>query len=929
MKNPNYYITIITLLICNFSFSQHYINYSTKNGLPSNHIYRITQDYNGFIWFLTDNGIVKFNGNEFKTFTTKQGLPSNDIWDYRITQDNKFWFFTKATELGYIKNDTVYSFKNSEENKILYPFSINQSSNKVAILDTEKTYHLIDSLWQPTLGLSILNKKYKRLKYKNNFDSIILYSNNKKQEFSLKNKLKGKIEYRGQINDSLYCWITNNNILLLNLNILKFYSIATTTDKFLLTRFNLSNNIVQFTGKNYVAILGKKNKFSEYIKIPKKFNSHFSFIDKNDNLWIATTTNGVYFLPSASRYAKYQFENEKTGKINMLNKNIITSVHNKGFYKYNKKTSTFKKNIPLKNYMYSATYIEPLSSYYYLSNINAIQIKNKNKKIFNNFDKSRVLVFYKGNLYGNSSNFLNKINSDNFNLIKSYNQVGIRDLLVFNNQILLATANGLKTFKNDKIQTIVKINNFKKPIVKIEKLSNKEIIICTEGFGAYTTDLNKISPLEKSEYLVVNNAFLSKNSIYLATNKGIWKYKKNQNNYTLTDKITTKNGLNSNNIRDLYIKNDTLFASSNNGISIIDLTRKIKPSFINIFIKEANFNNIIITEGEKVSYKKNNQLIIKTSILDFTPNSDITYQYQLKPIQKEWNTTQSKQISFSDLPPNNYTFIIKKENKTDTVNFTVTPLWHQTWWAKLMIRLSLLALIIGIIFYFRKKETDKQKQKLIEQKKLAEYELHALRSQMNPHFVFNSLNAIQYYITQNNTDLSEKYLVRFSRLIRMFFDFSREKEISLPEEIKLLDAYLEIEKMRFGKDFNYKINIINNTSEMENLKIPTMILQPIVENAVNHGLFHNKGKGLIVINFEILNKNNFKVTVSDDGVGIKKSQEIQQKSIHIKKKNNSSNVIKERIKLLNRSKKWNISYKIIEKEKGTTVILNFKKNEFN
>lgn len=211
---------------------------------------------------------------------------------------------------------------------------------------------------------------------------------------------------------------------------------------------------------------------------------------------------------------------------------------------------------------------------------------------------------------------------------------------------------------------------------------------------------------------------------------------------------------------------------------------------------------------------------------------------------------------------------------------------------------------------------------------MAEFELHALRSQMNPHFVFNSLNSIQYYITKNEIELSEKYLVKFSRLIRKFFDFSRNKFISLEQEISLLNNYLEIEKMRFGDNFNYQF-IIDKTLNLNEQKIPTMLLQPIVENAVNHGLFHNEGKGLIKIEFLEDPLNDYIVIISDNGIGLKKAQEIKENSIkkHLSK---SSEIIKNRIELLNQSKEWYITYAIKELKNttGTTVQLTFKNNEY-
>ena len=130
--------------------------------------------------------------------------------------------------------------------------------------------------------------------------------------------------------------------------------------------------------------------------------------------------------------------------------------------------------------------------------------------------------------------------------------------------------------------------------------------------------------------------------------------------------------------------------------------------------------------------------------------------------------------------------------------------------------------------------------------------------------------------------------------------------------------------MRFGKDFNYKFSIDSHLNLTKN-NIPTMLLQPIVENAVNHGIFHNGGKGLIEILFDFIDAKSYKVTIIDDGVGIKKSKEIQQNSLknHTSK---SNEILNERIELLNQSKLWYVSHKVIDNN-GTTVQLIFTKND--
>jgi sensor histidine kinase YesM len=218
------------------------------------------------------------------------------------------------------------------------------------------------------------------------------------------------------------------------------------------------------------------------------------------------------------------------------------------------------------------------------------------------------------------------------------------------------------------------------------------------------------------------------------------------------------------------------------------------------------------------------------------------------------------------------------------------------------------------------------------QKRLHEVELTALRGQMNPHFVHNSLNAIQYYIQRNEVELSEKYLVRFSKLIRLFFEYSRRKEITIKDEVYLLENYLEIEKLRFEEKLNYTIQV-DAMIEEEEQTVPSMLLQPLVENAVNHGIFHKKDPGHITISFKQLNPTNFEVIIEDDGIGIHKAQELYARSSQ-KYESRSSLVFQERLELLNRTDRWNIAYQITDVSDttdltGTRIQLIFNQTQHN
>lgn len=157
-------------------------------------------------------------------------------------------------------------------------------------------------------------------------------------------------------------------------------------------------------------------------------------------------------------------------------------------------------------------------------------------------------------------------------------------------------------------------------------------------------------------------------------------------------------------------------------------------------------------------------------------------------------------------------------------------------------------------------------------KQLIETQLTALRSQMNPHFIFNALNSIKKFVLSNEVDNADKYLGKFSRLIRSILNTSQEANISIQKEVDMLSLYLELEKLRFGKKLNYHFDVDESLTEGSNF-IPTMIIQPFVENAILHGIMHKESDGEIEISFKD-REDHIEINVSDDGVGRKKAAEV-------------------------------------------------------
>ncbi|MFK5959393.1 MAG: histidine kinase [Lutibacter sp.] len=945
-------LTIISILIWSFSFAQQYTNYTVKDGLPSNHIYTILQDVNDFIWFLTDKGMVKYNGKDFKTFTTKQGLPNNDAWEGFTTPDTKVWYLSKSNKLGYIENDSVYSFQNFNKDEIINPIFSSQIGNNIYPTGPTNTFELKNGKWVKIFKNDHVGEEnVDRIKI---FHAKVNYLTTNILQDTLKiigvrNLIIKKIfvkpffiklAKRKQLNDSLYCWVSEKNYLILNLNNLKIshssYKNEIGLEKVKHARINIVNNQIQITGTSFVGFLDKKFHIKKPYFFPKEINAHFALIDKNKTVWLATFSNGVYKFPRVKLDIDYKLTNENTGKFSVINNTIFINVFNKGYYKYNYLKKDFEPFLKVKNFLFKATEIKELNTSFFPSEYKITTLKNNHLKTID-YQKLESLqnsqgyqfIYFNKNLYSLFPFGINKINPINLAIKKEYLQSGCNYLYVFNNKLLVATSNGLKEFKNDTIKKVNFLNQiFDKSILSLNKISDTELLVNTDGFGSYITNLKIIKQLPKSEFLTVENAYIENNNIWLATNEGIFKYIKMATGYRLTKKVDISNGLPSNTINDILIKKNEIFVSTNNGIAIVPKNQKNTSQFITIYIDKAFYNKNKITNKKAVfKYKNDNNATFSISSINYDENNkDFSYQYRLNPVQKNWITTTSNNINFTDLPPNKYKLSVNSHGITKYINFQILPLWYQTSIAKIIFILLFLSLTTGIILIIRKKELEKQLKKLNTQKQLSEFELHALRSQMNPHFVFNSLNAIQYFITKNDIELSEKYLVKFSRLIRKFFDFSRNKFISLEQEISLLKNYLEIEKMRFGDQFNFQFNIDKNLNLAEQ-KIPSMLLQPIVENAVNHGLFHNKGNGLIKIDFS-KNEDLLIVQISDNGIGLKKAQEIKENSIktHISK---SNSILKDRINLLNQSKEWHITYSINELKNaiGTIVKLTLKHYE--
>jgi len=228
----------------------------------------------------------------------------------------------------------------------------------------------------------------------------------------------------------------------------------------------------------------------------------------------------------------------------------------------------------------------------------------------------------------------------------------------------------------------------------------------------------------------------------------------------------------------------------------------------------------------------------------------------------------------------------------------------------IILIISLVILFLAIILFKRYQSKKKNRETELKQKAL-EVEKNLLRSQMNPHFIFNAMNSIQSFIASNDEYSAERFLSRFAKLMRLILENSMHQYICLENEISSIRLYLELEQMRFNNKFDFSINIDDEIDE-ENSMVPPMLIQPFVENAIIHGIMHKQGKGKIIINiFDCENEKCLICEVVDNGIGREEAARLKEES-GIKHKSVGMQLTRDRIQSINRESGFELAFNITD-----------------
>lgn len=979
-------LLLFLFLLVRVSYAQQpiTIQLTEKDKLPDNEFYDILEANNGIIWLAADKGLFKYNGKDFINFSNpdKRGLSvfglcqddKNRIWCNNISGQ---FFFVSNNKLELfidLKDDLKGQLPEFLVNKnFLYVF-FEKGVYKINIQTKQKT--LLQDTLKDGFNYGFPVKQNETI-YFGLLNSIKKIENGKiTNEFSCsKNKILPKNNSFLAFNDSLFfssLFDEKQHFYIKTKNAASFQEIEVPSVLFkkpIIRTVFIDDKFWFCTNDGlYVASL-KNNRFTVENHYLRDEACSKIIKDNNNNYWITSINNGVFVMPNIA------IQKLETDKSHGLIKNL-KRVENYVFFSTIKGTlgilntndnsiETFQ--LPLKEEI-SALVYEPTKKCLFISQKNNSFVWNLANATIQNctsltasksmhYDSSGLLLnasFDRANTVFNPftnypiSNIINTrkpsllnkpitYSTNNLRMKRAYTcfidaktknkYVGFVDnLMCFdtNNKESIITFKDKPIFAIDIVQTndqTLWVSTFENGIIGIK--NNKAFINLNDKKGLLSNQTGKLKS--------------SGNELWISSDKGIQKYDSNSKQF---QNISVIDGFDNYEITDLEIVGNKLYISSNKGIFIVDteycFKQLNKPTiyFTDFTVQDKS---VKLSSNYTLDYDKN-AVKISFNANGFKSSQNINYIYRLKGFDDKWTTLESgiDFVRFSSLPSGSFVFEVKARylngitSKPILLNITINKPFWQTWWFYALVSLFVLT-VFWLYFKRRFARLENEKTILLEKaqvdKELIFYQLENLRSQMNPHFIFNALNSIQEYIVTNEKANASVYLVKFSKLIRLYLEHSRESEVPLEEEIKALQFYLELEKDRFEDTLNFTINKEEGIN-LKTTKVPSLFIQPYVENAIKHGLLHKKENRNVSISFTLnADKTELICVIEDNGVGRKASEQINKnRREHHKSFATSAN--QKRVELINKTRTKKISvytedlYDTNQNPIGTKVIIN-------
>jgi ligand-binding sensor domain-containing protein len=931
-------------------------HYSVDDGLPSSEIYHVFQDSRKYIWMATNMGVSRYDGKTFRNFDVQDGLPENTVFEIYEDEAGRVWFVAFPFQLSYYEGDSIYKYKYNDVLRSLTGkgqvpvkksfkvdrdggvyFTLLRKPSVINIMPSGKVNY-IKGENKDFEGVSIFEIEDHLFIYQfseNSDDALkveVLTSEMSKEIEIMRSRtysfgnllvLKGnKGEVYFTYNDILVKLWPDGNYVMVN-----------SEDRVFWMNLDEQGNLWVGKDKSGISVFKDGNIQSEPLKEYLEGLSISSMvIDNEGGQWFTTLEDGVFYLASESFYSFQVSDGLSSNKINcltiaggkivagtndpyinILNGNVISKVKisesPNGVIYAIEEGANEKLWIGTNDYLYSYDWIkvsrhENNHKYFDTSNLNSRKVFNI-KDLF--FDEN-------GKLYLGEARSLT-IMEDEQIIYNSFLDDGI-ELRVETvtqhgkSKLLLGTTSGLWQFSDRKFEYLGALDPMlKNRITSIVTTKNDEIkVFGTKGFGVLVLTNDTAIYLNSSHGLTSNSVtslLITGNLLWIATNNGL-------NCLDLT-KVGTdemrilmfskQHGLISNEINQIAGNQEFIYIATNEGLTVFNHKdyRPVNdppPIYINGFTVMEE--DMPVRTG--YSFRHNQNFIsIRFTGISYREAGNLVYKYRLKGLGEDWVSTTNSQVEYAFLPSGKYHFEVMAVNSDGLmssqpaiISFIIKPPIWKTWW--FITVLVLAASVLAFLFYsYRIKQI---RHEAVLRNDISWYRQQSLARQMDPHFVFNTLNSIQSYIIKNDRLSSSQYLTKFSRLMRLMLNNSQQIAVPLNDEVSALNIYLELESIRFQEKFEYYLNI-DPVIEPEVCYIPAFLIQPFIENSIWHGIMGIDRPGYIHVDLKLNETGNQVIcTVEDNGKG--RAQSMAEKALNDKNhKSLGVSIVESRLSLLN------------------------------
>lgn len=937
-----------------------YARYDVKDGLAGSVIYCGAEDKDGFLWFGTETGVSRFDGTHFRNFTTADGLPDNEILRLFADSKGRVWIIPFRNSICYYWKGKIY---NQQNDSVLRQLQITSEIVDVAedsqgnILVAGITEcHLVTTNQQvktiipgTIMNLSIVKAGVRHdgrlglmVNVKPYVGSIWTLQPDIYKVEEQHTSFQSHFLHLARMSPVVETFVKNDSIYFFRPGVKQPVAYPVSN----VTNLSLLNDSLCAMGsvKGATIFDFRHNKVIRTCLPDKQVNS--VFLDSEGNYWFTTAESGIY------RIGSFEFQ----GFTFSLNNRDPLGVF-----------SILKKEDQL--------YVGTAKGVLWRMDTNLRQIKAKYKAGKTDFARVLSLLLISGNRLavgtdnglsalsgeriqfgklGNSVKSITHYNGQQF-LAATVNGVFVvNDSLKFNNpvyhgrtttclfwnrKVYAGTLSGLRVVGNHGQNTYLgeKFPLLQSRIVAMGASSNGILWIATNGNGLLglrnDTIIQVIRQADGLTSDICRSLYIAGNVAWLGTDKGLNRVVVTPEGNTITT-YTEEDGLMSNAVNAVLVDGPQVYAGTPAGLTSFDADKISLNSYCKLRmtgIRTADKTWTYDTTGF-VLPPADNAIRFDYVGISYRSAGDITYRYRLVGLNDNWQTTRETFLSYSALPSGDYELQLTATNKfgiqSDMVRipFLVKKqLWEKTWFRILVLLVagSLIWIFVNARIRKIRRQND---EKMQISNRMTELEQMALKAQMNPHFIFNSLNSVQQYVIDKDLQGANKFITEFSRLIRLTLDISSRTKISIYEEISYLSTYLELEKTKFEDKFSYSV-VVEGDIDPSEWFIPPMILQPYVENSIRHGVRYRHDKlGHIRVSFS-LNEQYLVCQVVDNGVGRKKAGEYKSE-IPIEYQSKGMTLTAKRIEMLNKNHEEPVLIDIEDLENnhtaaGTRVVVRF------